>query len=771
MDLEGGVMRKQTRVWSKVTVFAVALVAGISISTPLAANAAIATTRGFSVTTVAAFNAPKAIAVTPDGKALYVANSGNQTVSVIDTATNHILRTISDPGFSTPTGLAITPDGKAIYVSNHGSGTVSKVRTSTDKVVATIGTINTNAHPTGVAITPDGTKAFVTEGGLDVVTVINLATDAVTGTISVGSDPEGIAISPDGTKALVTNHGDLLHPGSSISVINVATRAVSVMITDPSRLHSPLGIVFAPDGLTAYAANRGQITSPGNSVAVIDVATNTVTAAVRVANYPMSVAVTPDGSKVYVSTDVDSGAVSVIDADTEAVSSVDTSDHPLGYMTGIASAPNGDTVYLAAQPGRDTHTGLFPESGYGYTVAVLDTDSDTVSGLVPTVGTTPVSVALSPDDQTAYVLGRGTVSSAVVSVIDTATDVATKGIFLPSGNSLATSPDGHWVYVTAGPSTGSGSVTVIDTGTESVAGSIPVGTNPQGLAFAPDSSKAYVANLGDGTVSVIDTATKTAVNTINVQPSSAFTGDAEGVTVSHDGTRVYVSNGAIINAVSGNVSGPLSYDTEQRQGIALSLNGKTAYAVQGDGAVRVVNTATGTLTTFILGDPLGDKDWLTSVQLSPNGTTGYFLDQRHDTMLAVNLSSHAVTGTVNVGDVPTGLATSADGRAVYVANGTSSSVSAITLPPHLTSTPIPKIVGMARVGHKLAVRPGTWAPAKVTLRYHWYAGGKAIAEATKTTLKLTKNQKGKRITVKVTGSKPGYASVTKTSKPTAKVRK
>jgi hypothetical protein len=59
----------------------------------------------------------------------------------------------------------------------------------------------------------------------------------------------------------------------------------------------------------------------------------------------------------------------------------------------------------------------------------------------------------------------------------------------------------------------------------------------------------------------------------------------------------------------------------------------------------------------------------------------------------------------------------------------------------------------------------------VTLRYRWYAGGKPIAKATKKTLKLTKKQKGKKITVKVTGSEPGYSSVTKTSKPTASVKK
>jgi ribosomal protein L11 len=89
-------------------------------------------------------------------------------------------------------------------------------------------------------------------------------------------------------------------------------------------------------------------------------------------------------------------------------------------------------------------------------------------------------------------------------------------------------------------------------------------------------------------------------------------------------------------------------------------------------------------------------------------------------------------------------------------------------PKKLTATPTPKISGSAVVGKTLTAKPGAWKPSS-KLAYQWYAGGAKIKGATKSTFKITSKQKGKKITVKVTGTKAGYTTVTKTSKATAKV--
>lgn len=81
----------------------------------------------------------------------------------------------------------------------------------------------------------------------------------------------------------------------------------------------------------------------------------------------------------------------------------------------------------------------------------------------------------------------------------------------------------------------------------------------------------------------------------------------------------------------------------------------------------------------------------------------------------------------------------------------------------------PTISGKAKVKQKLKVKMSAWSPA-ASFSYQWLRNGKAIAGAKKSSYKLTKKDKGKKISVRVTGSKPGYLSMTKTSKATKKVK-
>ncbi|MGC4153237.1 MAG: hypothetical protein QM628_09170 [Propionicimonas sp.] len=80
----------------------------------------------------------------------------------------------------------------------------------------------------------------------------------------------------------------------------------------------------------------------------------------------------------------------------------------------------------------------------------------------------------------------------------------------------------------------------------------------------------------------------------------------------------------------------------------------------------------------------------------------------------------------------------------------------------------PKVKGTAKVGKTLEVLKGSWTKG-TKFGYQWLANGSKIEGATKSSLKLTSSLKGKKITVRVTGEKSGYATVTKTSKATKKV--
>ncbi|MDF9752817.1 hypothetical protein M2428_004295, partial [Arthrobacter sp. ES3-54] len=84
-------------------------------------------------------------------------------------------------------------------------------------------------------------------------------------------------------------------------------------------------------------------------------------------------------------------------------------------------------------------------------------------------------------------------------------------------------------------------------------------------------------------------------------------------------------------------------------------------------------------------------------------------------------------------------------------------------------TATPTITGTAKVGSVLTANPGTWGPSPVTLRYQWYRSGVAITGSTAATRTLNSYDTGKTLTVRATGSKSGYTTVSKTSAPTTKI--
>lgn len=74
------------------------------------------------------------------------------------------------------------------------------------------------------------------------------------------------------------------------------------------------------------------------------------------------------------------------------------------------------------------------------------------------------------------------------------------------------------------------------------------------------------------------------------------------------------------------------------------------------------------------------------------------------------------------------------------------------------------VAGKARVGQVLKAKAGSVSVRGVKVTYTWYAGSKAIKKATKATLKLTRKLKGKKVSVRITYRKAGYATVVKTIK-------
>lgn len=85
------------------------------------------------------------------------------------------------------------------------------------------------------------------------------------------------------------------------------------------------------------------------------------------------------------------------------------------------------------------------------------------------------------------------------------------------------------------------------------------------------------------------------------------------------------------------------------------------------------------------------------------------------------------------------------------------------------SAPVPAIRGAAKVGSTLTAAPGSWGPGQVTLAYQWYRSHVAIVGATGAAYTPVAADLGRTLTVKVTGSRTGYGSVSRTSPGAAKV--
>ena len=209
---------------------------------------------------------PQGVAITPDGSRAYVANKGDGTVSVIDTNTNMVDDTVILPALSGPFAVAVTPDGTRLYVTNEFSDTVSVIDTATNSVIADPGgdgtpDITVGTSPQGVAITPDGRRAYVANGGSGTVSVIDTdpsspGFNTVVDTVTVGSDPFGVAITPDGSRAYVANNG-----ADTVSVIDTATNALADTDGDsnpgPDILagSGPFWVAITPDAGTVNFAS------------------------------------------------------------------------------------------------------------------------------------------------------------------------------------------------------------------------------------------------------------------------------------------------------------------------------------------------------------------------------------------------------------------------------------------------------------------------------------------------------------------------------------
>jgi DNA-binding beta-propeller fold protein YncE len=135
----------------------------------------------------------------PDGERLFVVDRLDGTVSAVNSLTGAIERSITVSGGAN--GIAISPDGKKIYVPGSGSNSIHTL----DTAVFQQGGIPMPYQPNGIAVSPDGKRAYVTMEGNALVELGGTVTLTV---LKSGSGIGTVTSTPDGISCGATCRGD-----------------------------------------------------------------------------------------------------------------------------------------------------------------------------------------------------------------------------------------------------------------------------------------------------------------------------------------------------------------------------------------------------------------------------------------------------------------------------------------------------------------------------------------------------------------------------------
>ena len=316
------------------------------------------------------------------------------------------------------------------------------------------------------------------------------------------SSPETTALPPKTAPwVYITNEAS-----GDMSIIDSATNEVISTVNLGKR---PRGIQFSPDKKTIYVALSGspfagpdvdRDTLPpadksADGIGVFDVEQNKLIKILDGGSDPEQMAVSADGTKLYVANE-DVGLASIVDiASNKVIKTIPVGDEP----EGVGISPDGKSVYVTSEDDAE--------------IFVIDTETDTLLKSFK-VGLRPRVAAFLPDGSRAYITAE---RGASVAVVDTANHEVIKTIEVtgdparPMG--VAVAPDGKQIFVTMGRGK---TVAAIDTGTNEVTGYFEVGLRPWGIAITPDGKTLYTANGPSHDVSVVDVETQQVVKKIQV---------------------------------------------------------------------------------------------------------------------------------------------------------------------------------------------------------------------------------------------------------------
>ena len=275
--------------------------------------------------------------------------------------------------------------------------------------------------------------------------------------LSLGGRPHGVAVAANGVFYVSQIDGHAVTKG----IVDATTQ--SFVGTADVGAETPAHVALDPNATRAYTANQF-----GHSVSVVDVATNSLVATIPLTDQGFNVLVSPDGTRVYVSTA--EGHLYVIDTGTRQI----IATVPVGVSAnGLALNAQTKTLYVSSIA-----------SG---SVTAIDLNTNTVSRTY-TVSQGAQRIALSPNGSTLYIASE----SVGLEVLDLSTGARTTVPGVPGGTvGLALSPDGTRLILTFPPA---GTIRFVDRATLTVTRTLGNMGSPRNVAFAANGTVAVVTD-------------------------------------------------------------------------------------------------------------------------------------------------------------------------------------------------------------------------------------------------------------------------------------
>lgn len=286
---------------------------------------------------------------------------------------------------SYPVNMALSLDGRSLTVTDSGYRQhLTTVEVSSGKVLSDLDMGKKSTTPKealyyGLAYQPGSNKLFVSRGFMDKVSAHTVGSN---GALSSSSQdikaepkgfPAGIAFNSDGSRLLVVNNQTTTASNyvGSISVFNSQSGQSEAKIDVGG---FPLAVAMLTTGpqkdRIAYVTNERD-----DEVSVVDLVRKQVVRTIHTGANPNGLVLSPDQTKLYVS-NYGSDTVSVINTRTDAV--IDTIVLRPNEMRGLPGA--GPNSVSLSPDGATLYATLMDMNA----VAVVDTKSNSLKGLVPT---------------------------------------------------------------------------------------------------------------------------------------------------------------------------------------------------------------------------------------------------------------------------------------------------------------------------------------------------------------------------------------------------